>query len=204
MAYFFHFAILQSVVVGVALVFVWFTPQYNVTLTDASSKYVASCHWDKGILYDDDGHTVCISRNFFFGCRELMKNINSKSNGCVPFKGSIFSQYTQDLDVYTEQVTYNIIEMTVSVGLGLVMVWLLPRFVRRRRTSVYNLMVIFHGVALIFALIYAINANYAMDRLSKNDNYHEGQRVTIGLGFFAVLFLPIALLSLDLFIEDWA
>lgn len=203
MAAFFEFAVLQTGIILVSLVFVYFSSQYTVTFTNGSSKHTASCHWDQGILYDDDGRTICKSQSYFYGCRDLMKDINRRTNGCVPNKGDLYITYTEDLEVFTEQVTINIIEMTATIGLGLLLVWLLPRLVRRRRTSVYNVMVIFHGAALIFATVYAINANYAMDRLSKKNNYNEGQSVSIGIGFFAVLALPLTLLATDLFIEDW-
>lgn len=204
MGSFYQYALVHSGVVGVALLIVYLSPQYNVAIEHDNSKYVASCHWDQGIMYDDDGKFICRRRSFFFGCKELIEDFNAQSNGCVVPKGDSFVSFTNDLGDYTEQVTYNIIEMSVSVGLGVALVWLLPRLVRRRRTAIFNIMAICHVAAIIFAGIYAINASHAMDRLSRKDNYHKGQTVTIGLGFFAVLVLPVVLLMLDLFIEDWA
>ena len=204
MGSFYQYALVHTSVVGIALLIVYATPQYNVVIEHDNSKYVASCHWDQGIMYDDDGKFICRRRSFFFGCKELIEDFNAQANGCVVPKGDSFVSFTNDLGEYTEQVTYNIIEMSASVGLGLILVWLLPRLVRRRRTAIFSIMAICHVAAIIFAGIYAINASHAMDRLSRKDNYQKGQTVTIGLGFFAVLVLPVVLLMLDLFIEDWA
>ena len=203
MGEFYQYALAHTSVVGIALLIVFLTPQYNVVVEHDTSKYVASCHWDQGIMYDKDGKFICRRRSFFYGCKELIESINAKSNGCVDPNGASFVSLSNDLGEYTEQVTYNIIEMSVSVGLGLMLVWFLPRLVRRRRTAIFNIMAICHLAAVIFAGIYAVNASHAMDRLSRKDNYNKGQKVTIGLGFFAVLVLPVILLILDLFIKDW-
>lgn len=195
-----EFAVIQTTFILIALVVVFFTSQYTVTFINQNAQYTAECHWDQGILYDENGRTVCRSRDFFFGCRDLMRDIVNPDSGCDV---ATWVHFDEDLAIYTEQVTINIIETTVTIGLSLALLWLLPKRVRRWRTSVYNLMVMCHGLALIFATVYAINTNYAMNNLRKQNNNNEGQIVQIGIGFFAVMILPVVLLIHDLFIEDW-
>ncbi len=194
-----QFAIIQTVIIGIFLLLVFFTAQNKVSFVNKSyPTYTTGCHWDEGILFDSNGRTVCRERNFFYGCQRLMDKINTNECDAPPFV-----HYGKDLSIYTEQVTINIIEVTTTIGVGLACVWLLL-YVRMWRTPIYNVMVLCHVLASIFASIYAINTLYAMDQLKKSDNNNAGQIVGIGEGFFAVMALPIILLIHDLFIEDWA
>lgn len=194
-----QFATIQTVIIGICLVLVFFTAQYKVSFVNKNYPvYTTGCHWDEGILYDSTGRTVCRERNFFFGCKQLMDKINTNECDAPPYV-----QYGKDLSIYTEQVTINIIEVTTTIGASLVCVWLLP-YVRMWRTPIYNIMVMCHVLASVFSAIYAINTLYAMDQLKKSDNNNAGQIVDIGEGFFTVMALPIIILIHDLFIEDWA
>lgn len=193
-----QFAAIQTVIVGVCLLLVFFTSQLKVSFVNKSYPvYTTACHWDEGVLYDDSGRTICRKHDLYYGCKNLMDAINTHECDAPPFV-----HYGTDLSIYTEQITLNIIETTVTIGMGLICVWLLP-LVRRWRTPIYNLMVMFHGVASIFSAIYAINARYAMDQLRKTDNDNAGQIVSLGQGFVTIMVLPIVLLMHDLFIEDW-
>jgi hypothetical protein len=193
-----QFASIQTVIVAICFGLVYFTSQFNVSFVNKSYPvYTTACHWDEGVLYDTAGRTLCRERNLFYGCQRLMEKINTNYCDAPPFV-----HYGDELGEFTQQVTINIIETTTAIGLGLLLVWLLL-FVRRWRTAIFNLMVLCHTIASVFAGIYALNVLRAMDQLKKTDNDNTGQIVSIGEGFFTVMVLPPILLVHDLFIQDW-
>lgn len=195
------FAGSQTALIFLALLLVYFAPQFKVSYVSKDHPtYTSACHWDKAILYDSNGRTVCRTRSYFYACQDLMENINQEKNGCE--NAPPFLRYGKDLGVYTEQITINIIEMTATISLGLLCVWMLL-LVRHWINSVFNLMVLCHGVAAIFASVYFINTRYAMDQLRYEDNDNAGQVVSLGEGFVAVLALPLVLLIHDQFILDY-
>lgn len=195
------FAGLETGLVALFLLVIFFAPQFNVSYASQDHPtYTTSCYWDKAILYDNNGRTICRTWSYAFACRNLMNNINTRSNGCE--NAPPFVRFGKDLGTYTENLTLNILWMTGAIGAGLVCAWALM-LVRHWINSVFNLMVLFYGIASIFAAVYFINTRYAMDQLRHTGNNNSGQIVTFGEGFAAVLALPLVLLLHVQFIMDY-
>ena len=129
-----------------------------------------------------------------------MNDINDRRGGCEA--AHAFIHFGDVLGTFTEQVTYNIIELTATIGGSLLTAWTIP-FVRRWVNSMYNLTVALHGVAAIFVIIYWINTVRAMDQLKRTDNDNTGQIVSRGEGWIAAVCLPFVLLVHDQFVLDY-
>jgi len=194
-----YFVITQTVIVIVAYLLLFLTAQVKVAIIDTPHDiYTAEFHWFRSILFDDNGKTICQEISFGGSAKKLLDRVNLHHCG----DAKPFVIFTGDVEAMVDELSLNVFEILVTTLAGIGVAWTMLT-VRNWRTSMFNVMVLLHLLASVFAAILFAHTRYAMDGLRKTGNNNEGQRVYLGEGFMVAVILPIILLLHDQFVSDY-
>lgn len=204
MAHLRNFAVLQSVILFIAIFLIFFTPQFKVSFLPPVDKpthktITVACYWDKALLFDDKGNELYKHEEFFFACESIMNKINTKR---IPsLDEDPWVNFGPKLGHFTEATTINMLECAGVFIVSFFVVWILP-LVKKWLNSVFNVLALIHALGAVFATLYLFNIYNAIDNVATND-IPETVRTSIAEGAITIVSIPIILLVHDNFVEDY-